>query len=64
MENQNSWMVLESTVRAWMSHGDEAEEIPENFEIIGHTENAHAAAITNIEQNCIWNTISSRGSSY
>jgi GMP synthase (glutamine-hydrolysing) len=35
------------TIRAWMSHGDEAEEIPENFEIIGHTENAHAAAIAN-----------------
>ena len=38
------------TIRAWMSHGDEAEEIPENFEIIGHTENAHAAAITNISK--------------
>ena len=38
---------LGSTVRAWMSHGDEAEEIPEGFEIIGHTQNAHAAAIAN-----------------
>ena len=36
-----------STVRAWMSHGDEAEEIPEGFEIIGHTQNARAAAIAN-----------------
>ena len=36
-----------STIRAWMSHGDEAEEIPDSFEIIGHTENAHAAAIAN-----------------
>ncbi len=35
------------TVRAWMSHGDEAEQIPEGFEIIGHTQNAHAAAIAN-----------------
>ncbi|MBT4675436.1 MAG: glutamine-hydrolyzing GMP synthase, partial [Thaumarchaeota archaeon] len=32
---------------AWMSHGDEAEEIPSNFEVIGHTENSHAAAIAN-----------------
>ena len=40
MENQNSWMVIGSTIRAWMSHGDEAEEIPEGFEIIGHTQNA------------------------
>jgi GMP synthase (glutamine-hydrolysing) len=35
------------TIRAWMSHGDEAEKIPENFEIIGHTQNARAAAIAN-----------------
>ena len=32
-------------VRAWMSHGDEAEEIPPDFQIIGHTESAKAAAI-------------------
>ena len=30
-----------------MSHGDEAEEIPKDFEVIGHTENSHAAAIAN-----------------
>ena len=35
------------TIRAWMSHGDEAEEIPNGFEIIGHTENSEAAAIAN-----------------
>ena len=34
-----------TSVRAWMSHGDEAEEIPPGFQIIGHTENAKAAAI-------------------
>ena len=33
------------SVRAWMSHGDEAEEIPQGFEVIGHTKNAKAAAI-------------------
>jgi len=33
------------SVRAWMSHGDEAEKIPPGFEIIGHTENSSAAAI-------------------
>ena len=36
---------LGSTVTAWMSHGDEAEQIPSNFEVIGHTENSKAAAI-------------------
>ncbi len=35
------------SLRAWMSHGDEAEEIPNNFEIIGHTERSQAAAIAN-----------------
>ena len=30
-----------------MSHGDEAEVVPDNFEIIGHTENSRAAAISN-----------------
>ncbi|MFQ5573985.1 MAG: glutamine-hydrolyzing GMP synthase, partial [Nitrosopumilaceae archaeon] len=33
------------SIRAWMSHGDEAEQIPASFEIIGHTEAAQAAAI-------------------
>ncbi|MBI1658054.1 MAG: glutamine-hydrolyzing GMP synthase [Thaumarchaeota archaeon] len=34
------------STRAWMSHGDEAEEIPESFHVIGHTEGAAAAAIS------------------
>ena len=33
------------SVRAWMSHGDEAEEVPSGFEIIGHTQSAKSAAI-------------------
>ena len=36
-----------SSVRAWMSHGDEAENVPEGFEIIGHTESSRSAAIAN-----------------
>ena len=35
------------SIRAWMSHGDEAEQVPNEFEVIGHTEAAHAAAIAN-----------------
>jgi GMP synthase (glutamine-hydrolysing) len=35
------------SIRAWMSHGDAAEKIPDGFDIIGHTENSHAAAIAN-----------------
>ena len=39
------------SVRAWMSHGDEAEEIPQGFKVIGHTENAKAAAIASEEKS-------------
>uniref|UniRef100_A0A075HRV5 GMP synthase [glutamine-hydrolyzing] n=1 Tax=uncultured marine thaumarchaeote KM3_83_D12 TaxID=1456307 RepID=A0A075HRV5_9ARCH len=35
------------SVRAWMSHGDEAENVPEGFEIIGHTDSSRSAAIAN-----------------
>ncbi len=38
------------SVRAWMSHGDEAEQIPPGFEIIAHTEGARAAAVANGER--------------
>ena len=41
---------LGKSIRAWMSHGDEAEQIPKNFEVIGHTESAKAAAIANMEK--------------
>jgi GMP synthase (glutamine-hydrolysing) len=34
-----------------MSHGDEAEEIPPGFQIIGHTEGAKAAAIASEERS-------------
>ena len=39
-----------NSLRAWMSHGDEAEKIPDDFQIIGHTERSHAAAIANEKQ--------------
>ena len=39
------------SVRAWMSHGDEAEEIPSGFKVIGHTESAKAAAIASSEKS-------------
>ncbi len=39
------------SVRAWMSHGDEAEQIPPGFQVIGHTEGAKAAAIASKDQS-------------
>ena len=49
MMDDNSELLdgLGESIRAWMSHGDEAEKIPDEFDIIGHTDNAHAAAIAN-----------------
>ena len=40
-----------ASVRAWMSHGDEAEQIPDGFKIIGHTASAKAAAIASKEKS-------------
>ena len=39
------------SVRAWMSHGDEAEKIPPGFQVIGHTEGAKAAAIASADKS-------------
>ncbi|MBT8243040.1 MAG: glutamine-hydrolyzing GMP synthase [Nitrosopumilus sp.] len=39
------------SVRAWMSHGDEAEQIPNGFKVIGHTKSAKAAAIASEEKS-------------
>lgn len=36
---------LGPSVRAWMSHGDEASHIPDGFRVIGHTSSSKAAAI-------------------
>lgn len=35
------------SIRAWMSHGDQAEQIPKDFDIIAHTASSEAAAIAN-----------------
>ncbi len=40
-------------IRAWMSHGDEAEQVPSSFKIIGHTEMVNAAAIAD-QNNSIY----------
>ena len=50
-DNKNLLNGIGESVRAWMSHGDEAEEIPPGFEIIGHTENAKAAAIASSDKS-------------
>ncbi|MBU26464.1 MAG: glutamine-hydrolyzing GMP synthase [Thaumarchaeota archaeon] len=49
--NKNLLSDVGESVRAWMSHGDEAEEIPPGFQVIGHTEGAKAAAIASEEKS-------------
>ena len=50
-DNSGIFSGVGDSIRAWMSHGDEAKIVPDNFEIIGHTENARAAAISNKQKN-------------
>ena len=38
------------SISCWMSHGDTAEIIPENFKVLAHTENSFSAAIGNKEK--------------
>jgi len=49
--NSDIFSGVGDSIRAWMSHGDEAKVVPDNFEIIGHTENARAAAISNKQKD-------------
>ena len=48
--NKNLLSSIGESIRVWMSHGDGAEVIPSDFEIIGHTEDAKAAAIASIDK--------------
>ena len=50
-DNSDIFSGVGDSIRAWMSHGDEAKVVPDNFEIIGHTENARAAAISNKQKD-------------
>lgn len=46
-DNSDIFSGVGDSIRAWMSHGDEAKLVPDDFKIIGHTEKARAAAISN-----------------
>lgn len=41
---------IDNKIKCWMSHGDAAENLPEGFEVLGHTENSFSAAIANREK--------------
>jgi GMP synthase (glutamine-hydrolysing) len=38
---------LGQNINCWMSHGDAAEELPQGFSVLAHTENSRSAAIGN-----------------
>jgi len=44
---------LPDSMIVWMSHGDQIEEIPTGFEVIGHTVN-NAVAAVKMEQQAFW----------
>ncbi len=44
-DNNDLFRNINNNTICWMSHGDAAEILPNNFEIIAHTENSFAAAI-------------------
>src|SRR5581483_5588319 len=35
------------SINCWMSHGDAAEQVPEGFKVLAHTDNSFSAAIGN-----------------
>ena len=49
--NSDLFNGIGESIRAWMSHGDEAEKVPSSFKIIGHTESASAAAIADQDKS-------------
>jgi GMP synthase (glutamine-hydrolysing) len=46
-DNSDLFTGINKKIKCWMSHADAAENIPNNFEILAHTENSHSAAIAN-----------------
>jgi GMP synthase (glutamine-hydrolysing) len=46
-DNSDLFTGINKKIKCWMSHADAAESIPNNFEILAHTENSHSAAIAN-----------------
>lgn len=51
IKNDSLFTDMESGFQCWMSHGDSAIELPQNFEITASTENTKIAAIANHEKN-------------
>ena len=48
--NSDLFSDIQRKIKCWMSHGDSADELPNGFKILGHTENSFSAAIGNQEQ--------------
>lgn len=46
-DNSDLFKGINKKIRCWMSHADAAEAIPNDFDILAHTNNSHSAAIAN-----------------
>ena len=46
-DNSDLFKGINRKIRCWMSHADAAEAIPNDFNILAHTNNSHSAAIAN-----------------
>lgn len=46
-DNSDLFKGINKKIKCWMSHADAAESIPNDFEILAHTDNSHSAAIAN-----------------
>lgn len=49
-EKEGLFNNLNAKLKCWMSHGDAAEQVPEGFRVLAHTENSFSAAIGNHEK--------------
>ncbi len=46
-DNSDLFKGINKKIKCWMSHADAAEDIPNNFKILAHTDNSFSAAIAN-----------------
>jgi GMP synthase (glutamine-hydrolysing) len=49
-DNSDLFNSLGQQINCWMSHGDAAEELPEGFKVLAHTDSSFSAAIGNQEK--------------
>ena len=54
----------DEVIRCWMSHGDAAEAIPQEFKVLAHTQNSFSARYWEPTKGILWTAVSSRSGAY